>query len=71
MKAQPDKKSIKDLVDLYKHEMLKANPEYQARCCLNISQRRNNRFSYGYPLPLIYLHHINRVVAGIPSERFK
>ncbi|MES5486336.1 DUF262 domain-containing protein [Bradyrhizobium sp. INPA03-11B] len=70
MQAIPDTKSVKDLVDLYKNKMLTANPEYQRGVVWSKTQKKKLLDSVfrGYPLPLIYLHHIKKNVAGMQRE---
>lgn len=70
MKATPEHRKIKDLVALYKEGMLKANPEYQRGIVWSQSQRKKliDSVLRGYPLPMIYLHHIRKQVAGMQRE---
>jgi 5-methylcytosine-specific restriction endonuclease McrA len=70
MKTEPESKSVRDLVDLYRQGMLKANPEYQRGVVWSVSQKKKliDSVMRGYPLPLIYLHHIKKVVANMHRE---
>ena len=63
-------RSVKDLVDLYGNAMLKANPEYQRGAVWTAPQKKKliDSVLRGYPLPVIYLHHIKRSVAGMQRE---
>ena len=73
MKAEHEWKSIRDLVDLYKNKMLAANPEYQRGVVWGATQKKKliDSVLRGYPLPLIYLHHIKKHVAGMQREDFE
>jgi len=73
MKATPDVKTIKDLLDLRRENMLYANPEYQRGVVWTPAQQKRlvDSVLRGYPIPLIYLHHIKRTVAGITNENFE
>lgn len=70
MKTEPESKSIGDLVELYRNKMLAANPEYQRGAVWSRTQKRKliDSVMRGYPLPLIYLHHIKKTVAGMQRE---
>ncbi len=50
--------------------MLKANPEYQRGVVWSQTQRKKliDSVLRGYPLPMIYLHHIKKNVAGMQRE---
>ena len=73
MKATLENKTVKDLVDLRKAKLLIANPEYQRGVVWSDIQRKKliDSIMRGYPLPIIYLHHIKREVAGIKQEGFE
>lgn len=73
MKAIPDVKTVKDLLELRKANLLYANPEYQRGVVWTTSQKKKlvDSVFRGYPIPLIYLHHIKRMVAGISNEHFE
>jgi hypothetical protein len=70
METQPESKSVQDLVELYRNKMLVANPEYQRGVVWSRTQKRKliDSVLRGYPLPLIYLHHIKKIVAGMQRE---
>lgn len=70
MKAQQDIRTIRELIQLKKANMLSANPEYQRGAVWSRSQQRKliDSVMRGYPLPLIYLHHIKTEVAGMARE---
>ena len=63
-------RSIEDLVDLYRNGMLKANPEYQRGEVWTAPQKKKliDSVLRRYPLPVIYLHHIKKSVAGMQRE---
>jgi hypothetical protein len=73
VKAILEQKSIRDLVDLNKNRLLLANPEYQRGVVWSEPQKKKliDSIFRGYPLPVIYLHHLKRVVAGITQEGFE
>jgi hypothetical protein len=70
MDTQPESKSVGDLVELFRNKMLVANPEYQRGAVWSRTQKRKliDSVMRGYPLPLIYLHHIKKIVAGMQRE---
>lgn len=73
MQAVPDTKSISDLLELRKAKMLVANPEYQRGEVWTPAQKKRlvDSVLRGYPIPLIYLHHIATKVAGATREDFE
>jgi hypothetical protein len=73
VKAQPDNKTIKDLLALRKARMLTANPEYQRGEVWTYPQKKRlvDSVLRGYPIPLIYLHHIKTEVAGAKRDDFE
>lgn len=70
MKAKSETMTIKDLVNLHKAQMLKANPEYQRGIVWSSAQKKKliDSVLRGYPLPRIYLHHISINIGGMKSE---
>lgn len=70
MKARQEVKTIKELIQLKKANMLAANPEYQRGAVWSRTQQRKliDSVMRGYPLPVIYLHHIKTEVAGMARE---
>jgi hypothetical protein len=70
MKANQEIKTIRELIQLKKAKMLAANPEYQRGAVWSRTQQRKliDSVMRGYPLPLIYLHHIKTEVAGMARE---
>lgn len=62
--------TVKDLLDLKRSNMLLVNSEYQRGAVWTESQQKRliDSVMRGYPLPLIYLHHKVRSVAGMRNE---
>ncbi|NQW22875.1 MAG: DUF262 domain-containing protein [SAR202 cluster bacterium] len=73
MKMARDEFKVADLLDLRRNEMLRANPEYQRGEVWSGTQQKKliDSVMRGYPLPLIYLHHIQKTVAGMQREDFE
>ncbi|MDE0678807.1 MAG: DUF262 domain-containing protein [Gammaproteobacteria bacterium] len=73
MKTSQDKKTIKDLVDLFKARMMIANPEYQRGVVWTEVQQKKliDSLMRGYTLPLIYLHETKEIIAGHTREGFE
>ena len=73
MQASPDTKTVSDLLDLRRAKMLVANPEYQRGEVWTRAQQKRliDSVLRGYPIPLIYLHHIATTVAGATREDFE
>ncbi len=71
MNADPDKISVQDILDLRKKQMLMVNPEYQRGVVWTAAQKKKlvDSVLRGYPLPLIYLHHIKQAAGKFASER--
>ena len=70
MQATQGVRTIGELIELKKANMLRANPEYQRGAVWSRTQQRKlvDSVMRGYPLPLIYLHHIKTEVAGMMRE---
>ena len=73
MQAVPETKSVSDLLELRRVKMLVANPEYQRGEVWTLAQKKRliDSVLRGYPIPLIYLHHIATKVAGAMREDFE
>ena len=73
MKTTTDVRTVKELVDLRKHDMAKPNPEYQRGVVWTQDQQMKliDSVMRGYQLPVIYLHDIKRVIAGRTSESYE
>ena len=70
MKMKQDMMTINNILDLKKNKMLTVNPEYQRGAVWNETMKKKliDSILRGYPIPLIYLHHIERNVAGMKRE---
>src|SRR3954467_11545984 len=73
MNTDPDNLSIEDVLSLKSKQMLVINPEYQRGAVWTPSQKKKlvDSVLRGYPLPLIYLHHIRQEEGGLVSERYE
>src|SRR2546422_6491688 len=73
MQAKPEEKSVGDLLQLKAANMLFPNPEYQRGRVWTLAQKKRlvDSVLRGYPIPLIYLHHISKQVAGHKREDFE
>ena len=62
--------SVGELVDLRRNGMITVNPEYQRGEVWAAPQKKKliDSVLRGYPLPVIYLHHIKKSVAGMQRE---
>lgn len=70
MELNSDKIKIKDLLELKRNNMISVNPEYQRGAVWNEPQQKKliDSVLRSYPLPLIYLHHKKKTVAGMQRE---
>ena len=77
MKATLETMSVEELLQLRSHQMLSVNAEYQRGAVWSAAQKKRliDSVLRGYQIPLFYLHHIKRAVAGFqnmkPSVRFR
>ncbi len=73
MQYDLDNKTIRDLLDLRQNDMLYANREYQRGAVWSTAQKKSlvDSVLRGYPIPLIYLHHISKEVAGHRLDKFE
>jgi hypothetical protein len=73
MKSNPDTKTVDALLQLRKAKMLTANPEYQRGEVWTLPQKKRliDSLLRGYPIPLMYLHHIKAEVAGFKRDDFE
>jgi len=62
--------TVRDILELKDNNMLLVNAEYQRGAVWTDSQKKKliDSVMRGYPLPLIYLHHKVRSVAGMRNE---
>ncbi len=61
---------VRQIVELRAKNMLYTNPEYQRGPVWTLAQKKRliDSVFRGYPLPLIYLHHIQEDVAGMRRD---
>lgn len=73
MKAEPDDLSVRDVIELKSQQMLVVNPEYQRGVVWTLTQKRKlvDSVLRGYPIPLIYLHHIRQAAGKLVSQRYE
>lgn len=62
--------TVREILDLKRSNMLYVNSEYQRGPVWNSAQKKKliDSVLRGYPIPLIYLHHIRTQVAGMQRE---
>ena len=72
MKTTTDFRTVKQLVELRKHDMAKPNPEYQRGVVWTRDQQMRliDSVMRGYQLPIIYLQDIKREIAGRTQESY-
>lgn len=65
--------TVNELLDLRKNNMLTVNAEYQRAPVWNDIQNKKliDSILRRYPIPLFYLHHIKREIAGFLNETFE
>lgn len=70
MEMKRDEYTVEQLLDLRRNQMLTANPEYQRGEVWSRTQQQKliDSVMREYPLPLIYLHHIKKAVAGMQRD---
>lgn len=73
MLATPETRTVGGLLRLKKAKMLVANPEYQRGEVWTVTQKKRliDSVLRGYPIPLIYLHHIKTEIEGAKREDFE
>src|SRR5882724_3913528 len=73
MKTDPDDLKVRDLLQLKSQQMLVVNPEYQRGSVWTPTQKKKlvDSVLRGYPIPLIYLHHIRQEAGKLVSERYE
>jgi len=73
MKLEPATYKIEELLELRKNNMLSANAEYQRGAVWRKPQKKRliDSILRGYPISVIYLHHIHREVAGHTKDDFE
>jgi hypothetical protein len=73
MNSEEDQLTVAEVCKLKKEQMLVVNPEYQRGAVWNKGQKKRlvDSVLRGYPLPLIYLHHVKHQAGGLVSERYE
>jgi hypothetical protein len=73
MKAEPATQTVGELLELRKFNMLYANPEYQRGTVWTPAQKKRlvDSVLRGYPIPLIYLHHIQKQVKAAKRDDYE
>jgi len=73
MKAEPDDLTVADVLQLKTQQMLVVNPEYQRGIVWTLAQKKKlvDSVLRGYPIPLIYFHHIRQEAGKLVSERYE
>lgn len=73
MKAEPSTQTVGELLELKKYNMLYANPEYQRGTVWTPAQKKRlvDSVLRGYPIPLIYLHHIQKQVKAAKRDDYE
>ena len=73
MKYRPETKTVQELLQLKAANMLYPNNEYQRAAVWTTAQKKRliDSVFRGYPIPLFYLHHISKNVAGAKREDFE
>lgn len=73
MKFEANTKRIDQLIELRAKQLLSANPEYQRGVVWTLLQKRKliDSILRGYPLPLLYLHHVENTVDGYGGARLE
>lgn len=73
MKTEPGDLTTAELLTLKDQQMLVVNAEYQRGVVWTTTQKKKlvDSVLRGYPIPLIYFHHIQHQAAGLRSERFE
>ena len=73
MNSIPDDLKVSDVLELKSQQMLVVNPEYQRGVVWTPAQKKKlvDSVLRGYPIPLIYFHHIRQQAGKLVSERFE
>ncbi|MEQ1908024.1 MAG: DUF262 domain-containing protein [Vicinamibacterales bacterium] len=73
MNAEPDDLTVSDILALKSQQMLVVNPEYQRGAVWTPTQKKKlvDSVLRGYPIPLIYFHHIRQEAGKLVSQRFE
>jgi hypothetical protein len=70
VESTPEQLTVQEVIDLKKSNMLVSNPEYQRGSVWALDQKKRlvDSLLRSYPLPLIYLHRLHTVVAGMTRD---
>jgi hypothetical protein len=73
MRTEPDDLTIEELIHLRQTQMLVVNPEYQRGVVWTTTQKKKlvDSVLRGYPIPLIYFHHIKQTAGKLTSQRYE
>lgn len=73
MNAKPEEFTVQVILKLRKEHMLVVNQEYQRGAVWTSGQRKRlvDSLLRGYPIPLIYFHHIRQEAGPLVSQRFE
>jgi hypothetical protein len=74
MKATPDDdNTVSDVLKLKSEQMLFVNPEYQRGAVWTPTQKKMlvDSVLRGYPIPLMYFHHIKQSAGKLTSQRYE
>ena len=73
MKTEPEDLKVRDVLDLKSQQMLVVNSEYQRGEVWKLPQKKKlvDSVLRGYPIPLIYFHHIQQEAGSLRSERLE
>ena len=73
METELTQKTVRDLVELRKNGMARANPEYQRGVVWTPAQQRKliDSVMRGYQLPVIYLHYVQKNIAGMIQQSYE
>ena len=73
MKTEPRDVKVRDVLNWKTKQFLIVNSEYQRGAVWTPTQKKKlvDSVLRGYPIPLIYFHHIHQSEAGLTSQRFE
>src|SRR5438128_666086 len=73
MQMEKAQYTIKEILDLHHDKWLVVNQEYQRGAVWSQSQKKRlvDSIFRGYPIPLIYLHYIKKIAAGMQKEGYE
>src|SRR6266851_1421946 len=73
MNTEPDDLTVADVLALKSQQMLVINSEYQRGAVWTATQKKKlvDSVLRGYPIPLIYFHHIRQEAGKLVSQRYE